>query len=182
MLNEKRETKGFNWMVVSIAAIVVVVLAALFGFENVSVFNQEEQAEADNSEATSETEEDQQEETEDRNAGEGYSEIQQFVSQMHDFYNETTGYGQIEQLDWEEQTNQAEQITQIIEENSDELTSDVLKEDLNQIASLAELVMKEPEASQVRELHRYFHDLDIAINDYQEYDQIWNVTETLNEN
>ena|SRR5690625_469800 len=111
--------------------------------------------------------------------GREHSEIGEFITIQHEFYNETTGYGGINNLNWGDQAGNARDIIAYIDEHIDSVASEVLQHDLNIIRDLASKVMEEQDSEQVRDLHRYFHDLDIALNSYDEYDRIWNVTETL---
>jgi uncharacterized protein YxeA len=111
--------------------------------------------------------------------GQAYNEIGEFIKNKHEFYNETTGYGGINNLDWSEQTEVAGEIIAYIDKNIDSVASEALENDLNALRSLASTILEEQNPTQVRDLHRYFHDLDIALNSYNGYDRIWNVTKTL---
>lgn len=105
--------------------------------------------------------------------------IGQFVSEMHDFYNETTGYGGISSLDWERQKAKANTILDTLDERIADVEDEALNKDLERIQELADAIINGEETENVRSLHRMFHDLDIALNDYNAYDIIWNVTATL---
>lgn len=107
------------------------------------------------------------------------AELGRFIRAMHEFYNKTTGYGGINNLDWDEQREQAETVIDTIEEIDTEITDESLLADLNQIVDLANRISDEQDSELIRSLHRYFHDLDIALNNYTTFDRIWNVTETL---
>jgi len=129
------------------------------------------------------TEETQQEIEEIQEAvGEEHSELGEFIANKHEFYNETAGYGGINNLDWTEQTEAASEVIHYIDEHIDSVSNEALHQDLHTIRNLASNVMEEEEPELVRDLHRYFHDLDIALNSYTEYDRIWNVTQTLSGN
>ncbi len=106
-------------------------------------------------------------------------ELGNFVSRTHEFYNKTTGYGGISNLDWDEQREQAQSIIDTIDEMDPDISDESLLTDLDAIVNLSQRTLEEEEAANVRNLHRYFHDLDIALNDYTSYDRIWNITETL---
>lgn len=110
--------------------------------------------------------------------GESHQELGDFVSSTHEFYNDTTGYGGINNLDWEEQRIKSKQVINEIEKLLGDVTDEPLRKDLNSIVTLSKQTIEE-DVELVRLLHRYFHDLDIALNDYTTYDRIWNVTETL---
>lgn len=106
-------------------------------------------------------------------------ELGGFIATMHEFYNKTTGYGGINNLDWDEQREQAETIIDTIEGDKADIIDEALLTDLTQIADLAKRILDEQDSDLIRNLHRYFHDLDIALNDYKTFDRIWNVTDTL---
>ncbi|GAB3799776.1 hypothetical protein [Virgibacillus kimchii] len=135
------------------------------------------QASTENEEISEETE-DQIEEIQET-VGREHSEMGEFITVKHEFYNETTGYGAINHLDWEEQTEVAGEVISYIDEQIGAVSSEALRNDLNTIRDLAENVLEEQDPELIRDLHRYFHDLDIALNSYTQYDRIWNVTETL---
>ncbi|MDO6806005.1 hypothetical protein Q4595_26345, partial [Wenyingzhuangia sp. 1_MG-2023] len=82
-------------------------------------------------------------------------------------------------LDWDEQRGQAETVIDKIEQLKTEVTDESLLADLNHIVDIANRISDEQDSDIVRDLHRYFHDLDIALNNYTTFDRIWNVTETL---
>lgn len=111
--------------------------------------------------------------------GQDNKEAGSFIAQAHKFYNQTTGYGAINSLNWDEQRTHAKEVIASIDELLSIVDHEVLTDDLNHIQQLAEEALDKEEASIVRDLHRMFHDLDIALNKYDGYDQIWNVTETL---
>ncbi|SFE04700.1 hypothetical protein SAMN05216238_107191 [Lentibacillus persicus] len=111
--------------------------------------------------------------------GEEHQAIGQFVSETHEFYNETTGYGGISSLDWQNQREKATAILETLDEQLPTVEDEALKQDLREIQTLANAVTEEEDASNVRSLHRMFHDLDIGLNDYNTYDKIWHVTKTL---
>ncbi|GGK02267.1 hypothetical protein GCM10007063_25710 [Lentibacillus kapialis] len=105
--------------------------------------------------------------------------IGRFVSETHDFYNETTGYGGMSSLDWKKQTKKANTIRSTLDEKMRNVNDKALTKDLERIRELAKAVVNTENKENVRMLHRMFHDLDIALNDYNAYDVIWNATNTL---
>lgn len=109
--------------------------------------------------------------------GRDHRNVGEFVSDMHAFYNQTTGYGRIDSINWIEHQQKAEQINTTIK--GLKVKHDPLKKDLQHIQELAEQVLDTKKQTDVRDLHRMFHDLDIALNHYNGYDKIWHVTETL---
>src|SRR5699024_2505807 len=133
--------------------------------------------EEDNSTASEETIEDVEQVQE--TVGKEHQDIGKFVSSMHDFYNETTGYGGIDDLDWDKQIGQEENIEATMEDKLYGGKNQALKNDSANVRELTNQKMKNKDTDNVRELHRKFHDLDIALNSYNGSDKIWNVTETL---
>ncbi|UOR13312.1 hypothetical protein [Halobacillus amylolyticus] len=111
--------------------------------------------------------------------GEENKDVGEFVSTTHDFYNDTTGYGGIATLNWNDQRAKAKTVLSKVEGLLPNVTSETLKSDLQEIEGLANSVLESEDRSTVRNLHRMFHDLDIALNSYNGYDKVWNVTETL---
>ncbi|WP_270182268.1 hypothetical protein [Alkalihalobacillus sp. CinArs1] len=104
-----------------------------------------------------------------------YQFVEDFVSDFHAFYNRTTGYGMIERVEMEDQEKHAEAVTAYINiflENGVEHHD--LKVDLQAIKMIASSELDEAD---VRLLHRYFHDLDKAMNGYDHPDT-FGVTET----
>lgn len=185
MAKEKGKSK-IGWFGLTLISTIVVVLTAssifffnLFPFDIQSVFTSDKQTteEEDSAIAAEETIEnvEQVQET----VGKEHQDIGKFVSSMHDFYNETTGYGGINDLDWDKQIEQAEHIEVTLEDEIPGVKNQALKNDLINAQGLANQTMKNKDIDNVRELHRLFHDLDIALNSYNGSDKIWNVTETL---
>ncbi len=106
-----------------------------------------------------------------------YKQVEEFVGDFHAFYNRTTGYGMIDRpMDIEAQQVQADAavayINVFLEIGVDH---DDLKKDLMAIKALASI---EITTSEVREIHRYFHDLDKALNNY-DHEDTFGVTVTL---
>ncbi|UFU00689.1 hypothetical protein KO561_07065 [Radiobacillus kanasensis] len=111
--------------------------------------------------------------------GAEHRDLGKFISTVHEFYNDTTGYGAIDHLNWEEQRKMADDILSTLSGFIETASDENLKSDLQDIQRLANAVKEEKGAGHVRNLHRYFHDLDIALNQYSNYRQVWNVTKTL---
>ncbi|MDL4843025.1 hypothetical protein [Aquibacillus rhizosphaerae] len=112
--------------------------------------------------------------------GENNKNVGAFVSDTHDFYNDTTGYGKIDNLDWNSQTNMAEKIVATLEQMIPQVKNENLKSDLESTRQLASTLLEDQSTSHVRSLHRYFHDLDIALNEYDGATKVWGVTKSLN--
>jgi hypothetical protein len=181
-LAKKRKLGWFVWTLIIVLFITIigsaVIFFNLFNLDVNDILNR--YAATENEEVTEET---QQEIEEIQEAvGEEHSEIGEFITNQHEFYNETAGYGGINNLDWTEQTEAASEVIRYIDEHIDSVSNEPLQQDLHTIRNLASNVMEEEEPELVRDLHRYFHDLDIALNSYTEYDRIWNVTQTLSGN
>ncbi|MGJ9460042.1 hypothetical protein [Oceanobacillus sp. CF4.6] len=184
MDKEKRKSKmgWFGWTMVSVVT-VTIIASGLFFF-NVfqldleTVFDGEDTSDAiDENDITDKGKEELEKVR--STVGQENTKVGQFVSTTHEFYNKTTGYGGINNLDWEEQKDQSQQVINSIEELTPEITDERLLADLESIRSLAQSTLEEENSKDVRNLHRYFHDLDIALNDYTSYDRMWKVTESL---
>ncbi len=187
MAKEKGKSK-IGWFGLTLISTVVVVLTAssilffnLFPFDVQSFFTSDKQTteEEDSGIASEETMEDVEQVQE--TVGKEHQDIGKFVSSKHDFYNETTGYGGIGDLDWDKQIEQAEHIEGTLENKITSVKNQALKNDLENVRELANQTMENKETDNIRDLHRMFHDLDIALNSYNGSDKIWNVTETLKE-
>ncbi len=179
--NHSSKMGWFGWTFLSVI-LVTIVGSFLFFFNMLnldikSIFTGEKNAEGNEEPVSEETLEKVEEVQE--TVGKDHAEVGQFVAKTHDFYNETTGYGSIASLDWEEQKNQATSILGTLEEKLPNVKDDALTTDLERIQELAKKAISEQETEYVRNLHRMFHDLDIALNNYNGYDTIWKVTETL---
>ncbi|PLT31727.1 hypothetical protein [Peribacillus deserti] len=108
----------------------------------------------------------------------GYEDISEFVSDFHSFYNETTGYGAIDSLDWKLQMEKAKEAKTYLNHYGDKISNEALKRDFRDIRTMADAVINEKgNQEMIQNLHRYFHDLDMAINDYSNTTDIWGVTE-----
>ena len=90
-----------------------------------------------------------------------------FISDFHDFYNDTVCYGRVNSLDMVEQTEALDKILATIKvlktNNAD------LRADFSTIAELAKEAKENKSNSDSMNfilLHRYFHDLDIYFNGY----------------
>jgi len=187
LAKEKGKSK-IGWFGLTLISTVVVVLTAssifffnLFPFDVQSFFTSDKQTteEEDSGIASEETMEDVEQVQE--TVGKEHQDIGKFVSSKHDLYNETTGYGGIGDLDWDKQIEQAEHIEVTLEDKIPSVKNQTLKNDLTNVRELADQTMENKDTDNVRELHRMFHDLDIALNSYNGSDKIWNVTETLKE-
>ncbi|AIF42568.1 hypothetical protein [Virgibacillus sp. SK37] len=182
MSKRKKKIGRFGWTVIS--TIVVIIIGAfifffqLFDLNFQSVLGGESDGKSQSKKEL--TEEKVQEIEEIQNTvGKEHKDIGQYISETHTFYNNTTGYGGISNLDWDKQMSKAEEVIKFIEQQSDSVKNKTLMADLKDIKKLAKSVIDQQETKDVRQLHRHFHDLDIALNSYNGYDKIWNVTKTL---
>lgn len=99
----------------------------------------------------------------------------EFIAYFHTFYNETACYGGLNSLSWEEQTAAASAILHSLA-NLKPANEDLAK-DFNSISKLVqEIENNERDKSNVKTLHRYFHDLDIHYNGYAKSSQVFQVT------
>lgn len=173
-----RRIGWFGWSLITIMTVVLVgstlFFFNIFGLNFSSILQKDEQAVDPSAKETVEVVENIQE-----TVGKDHQEVGSFIAQNHKFYNQTTGYGAINSLDWDDQRMKAEEIIEKIDDFLTMVEHDALTDDLKHIKKLAKQVLENEEASIIRDLHRMFHDLDIALNSYDGYDKIWNVTETL---
>lgn len=180
-MKELKQLGWFGWSFISI--IIVTLLGSTLFFFNIfdfslsSIFNREDHESEQYAKETIEIVENLQ-----ATIGRDNKEVGLFISETHHFYNRTTGYGAINSIEWNEQRNRATEVITIIDDLLPTVDNDALENDLKQIRQLAEQVMNDKESTLIRDLHRMFHDLDIALNNYDGYDKIWNVTETLKVN
>ncbi|MEK3807475.1 hypothetical protein MHB63_13105 [Bacillus sp. FSL H8-0547] len=105
-----------------------------------------------------------------------YADAGEFIKKFHEFYNQTTGWERINDLNMPDQIARAE-AAKAYAGHFIPLTEDsALKADLEAITMHADSVIA-GNAETVLTLHRYFHDLDIAVNGYV-HEQIFGVTES----
>ncbi|OCA86860.1 hypothetical protein F7984_09045 [Pradoshia sp. D12] len=102
------------------------------------------------------------------------------IAEYHAKYNDLTGYGSIEELDMSE----AKSLSAILEKDTNEIISQGIEnkkvsEDFKQIHAIAKATKNKADKEQIRLIHRYFHDLDIAINQYNDTKDVFGVTKTL---
>ncbi|SDJ82223.1 hypothetical protein [Sediminibacillus albus] len=190
-----KRQRGFKmgWFGWTLSALAITLVGAclffylFFDLGASQLFNNGEQAETSNQQQTDQEGDDTQsqeeleakaEETRET-VGKEYENVGEFVSDTHSFYNDTTGYGRIDNLDWSEQTAKAEEILDTLNAMLPEVEDEALKSDLQEIERLANVLIEEQQKGQAKSLHRMFHDLDIALNDYKGTDKIWGVTKTL---
>lgn len=106
---------------------------------------------------------------------EEFTDEGEFIAYFHHFYNETVCYGRVNSLNWEEQTAAASSILHTL--TNLKPTNEDLAKDFKSIAKLVqEIENDQKDKSNVKTLHRYFHDLDIHYNGYSESSQVFQVT------
>lgn len=126
--------------------------------------------------------------------------ISKFISENHEFYNQTLGWGMYRRkIDWNKQAKQAENILSEIKELLPAIDEHIklmktqgliaddddkvppldprgLKKDLeHELPHSIEKVIKEKNTKQLLHMHRIFHSLDMAFNGYKSKDT-WSVS------
>lgn len=96
-----------------------------------------------------------------------------FIADLHEFYNNTLCWGRLETADYSRQVEKARLILEVLEHTETEDKN--MKRDLDAIKTLAETVTQQDDRRAMRDLHRYFHDLDIYFNGYA-YHQTFGIT------
>lgn len=96
-----------------------------------------------------------------------------FISELHNFYNDTVCWGRLSTAYYSEQKEMAEHIIFVLE-NTETANKDITR-DFDSIMNLANTLVKEDNRRAMRDLHRYFHDLDIYFNGYA-YHQTFRIT------
>ncbi|WP_093042053.1 hypothetical protein [Thalassobacillus cyri] len=168
--------------------ILLILMAGALGFFGIMIFtdindnNKTENTATD----TVEQEEDSQSEsgnnaeTSETSSTTTFEDAGDLISRAHSFYNDTTGYGELDDgVDWKAQSEQAGRFLSYIKNQSFE-DPPTLQADMDAVSNyLEEIANGSQDKSNVKNAHRYFHDLDIAINDFTNYKEVWGVTETL---
>lgn len=106
-------------------------------------------------------------------ASNDYDDGHQFISEFHDFYNDTLGWGRIASANYDVQKSKANEILAVLE--GVEVHNENLKKDFEQIVFYAEKVTQSNDKESMKKLHRLFHDLDIYFNGYS-YNQTFGIT------
>jgi LPS O-antigen subunit length determinant protein (WzzB/FepE family) len=110
-----------------------------------------------------------------------YATENQFVADLHSHFNDLTGWGAVESLDMEQADHWARSVvvyTKYFIDNGMESKS--LEEDFKTMRELGLKVAKQQDKEAAIQLHRYLHDLDKALNNYQ-HEDTFGVTKTLAE-
>ncbi len=94
-----------------------------------------------------------------------YQNAREFIKDFHKFYNDTTGWDRIENLNMADQESRASAAKGYAEYFIPIVEDQALKNDLEAIISHSESVIN-GKWDTVQTMHRFFHDLDIVINGY----------------
>lgn len=86
-----------------------------------------------------------------------------FIAEHHDVLNDLTGWSAIEHPDWPAVQEEATAIKNTI--GTIEVKDSVLKKDFQHMEKLAGQLEQTKDQALLKELHRYFHDLDVVINE-----------------
>lgn len=89
--------------------------------------------------------------------------VSQFVSKEHQILNSLTGWGQINNPNWGEVHQSAKEIVDTVSAMNYAGNED-LQKDIKDIRSLAETLTTGTGKGDLIKLHRYFHDLDVVMN------------------
>ena len=167
-MSKKQKQKKSKWLALSIV-VVVVVAAAIIVF----IINQQSGKLSNSDKEVIE----QINENPPKNVSEQAGTL---IAEYHAKYNELTGYGSIDQLD----ENSAIRLSRLLEKDMEkiikqEIANQDLAKDFEEIYKLAVATKNQADTDRVRLIHRYFHDLDIAVNQYKDTNEIFGVTKTL---
>ncbi|WP_243385356.1 hypothetical protein [Bacillus kexueae] len=102
-----------------------------------------------------------------------YEDGHEFISETHEFYNQTLGWGRLESANYHTQKTKAEEILAALD--GIQIDNNDLNEDFGKIEKYATEVINSDDRQAMRMLHRLFHDLDIYFNGYH-YNQTFGVT------
>lgn len=104
-----------------------------------------------------------------------YSSVGIFISEFHKKYNDTLGWGRIDTVDWDEQRKITSEIIAVI--STVETDNSALQADLDAIANYSRTIEEGIKDKKILlQLHRYFHDLDVEFNQYNDTNDYFNVT------
>ncbi|WP_226642073.1 hypothetical protein [Mesobacillus subterraneus] len=107
---------------------------------------------------------------------ENYTTVGAFIHEFHTKYNDTLGWGRIDKVDWEEQREIASEVISVL--TTVETDNTALQADFATISSYSKIIKEgKKEKKTLLQLHRYFHDLDIEFNGYNDTSDYFNITE-----
>ena len=162
MKKKRPKSKALVWSTI-VTALVIVSAAALYMYFSVIKPQEDLKAQVENNPPVGVT-----------------AELGAMIRDSHEQYNLLTGFGNIDQLD----QDKAITLSKVVYKETGEALEDgiadkQLEKDMKAIRQLARESSVNPDKEKVRMVHRYFHDLDIAVNRYEETNTIFGVTETL---
>ncbi|TXC92159.1 hypothetical protein FS935_07195 [Metabacillus litoralis] len=102
-----------------------------------------------------------------------YEDGHDFITDLHEFYNDTLCWGRVNTADYKKQQEKALHIVSIFKEI--EVKDEKLYEDFISIENTAKKIIDSDDREAMIKLHRLFHDLDIYFNGYSE-DHTFGVT------
>lgn len=106
---------------------------------------------------------------------ENYSSVGSFISEFHKKYNDTLGWGRIDNVEWEEQREIASEIQSVLAAVKTDNTA--LQADFDTISNYSRTIEDGKKDKKILlQLHRYFHDLDVEFNQYKDTNDYFNVT------
>jgi hypothetical protein len=108
-------------------------------------------------------------------------EGKRILAELHEFYNNLTGWGGAEHIDWSslkyaEMQEKIQSFRDTLEPNTSRIENDV-----NNATVLLGVAYRYEDSMAMRYVHRIFHDLDYHLNGTQ-VDQEWGVTSAFNGN
>ncbi|MBS8264511.1 hypothetical protein DYI25_08695 [Mesobacillus boroniphilus] len=104
-----------------------------------------------------------------------YSTVGSFIREFHTKYNDTLGWGGINSVEWKEQREIASEIISVLA--TVETDNTALQADFKTISNYSRTIEDGIKDKKILlQLHRYFHDLDIEFNGYNDTNDYFNVT------
>ncbi|MFC3884161.1 hypothetical protein ACFOU2_11925 [Bacillus songklensis] len=161
----EKEKKKLDKKLVGMIAGLCIIGVFTAGYIMISLFSGAEETAKQSTKALAATEEIKE-----------FTNVGDFISYFHDFYNETACYGRLDSLNWEEQKAAAENMLYSL--GSLKVDNKDLSKDFKEIAKMASEIKNDgKKKATIKKLHRYFHDLDIHYNDYQGSTEVFKITE-----
>ena len=109
-------------------------------------------------------------------ANQEYKTVGVFISDSHEWYNQTLGWGAIGSIKWDEQKQKAADINSALKDIQTDSAN--LQADFKKISGYSNAIANgRKEKQALLKLHRYFHDLDIEFNGYKKTKDYYNITE-----
>lgn len=109
-------------------------------------------------------------------AKQDYKTVGVFISDSHEWYNQTLGWGAFGSVKWDEQKRKAADINTALKDIHTDNTD--LQADFEIISDYSNAIANgRKEKQTLLKLHRYFHDLDIEFNGYKKTKDYYNITE-----